>query len=123
MSQAQADKVTYVTIRYDDGGVPVAAPAELHVKAGTRITWINDPAQEQEFTLAFADRVPDKGPPTKCLKAKREGKVYRATIIATPASAGTVAPKAQGKPPPGERYSYEVRAGDQASDPVIIIDK
>lgn len=119
MSQTQLDKEAFVTIRYDEEDNPVADPPELHVKPGTRITWANAPAQDREFQLDFDDRVPEPGPPRKRLDARRENGAYRASIIATPASAGA----SQAQTSQSERYTYAVRAGGRMSDPAIIIDK
>lgn len=122
MSQVQQEKEAFVTIRYDQGGTPMADPPELHVKPGTRITWTNDPSQDREFVLDFDDRVPEPGPPRKHLDARKENGAYRASIIATPAPPERAPAHAQAGPQ-SERYAYAIRSGGQASDPAIIIDK
>lgn len=110
----------FVTIRYDGEGNPLAEPAELRVKAGTRVTWRNDPNQDHPFTLDFDLRVPEPGEPRRRLESRREAGVYQASIIATPGPAPAGAPQAG---PPEERYAYEVRSGDRVADPAIIIQR
>lgn len=116
------EREEFVTIRYDGGGNPVAEPAELRVKAGTRVTWRNDPNHDQAFTLHFDLRVPEPGEPRRRLESRREAGVYQASIIATPGPAAPASPQSQAGPPE-ERYAYEVRVGDRVADPAIIIQR
>lgn len=122
MSREREQREEFVTIRYDGEGDPVAEPAELRVKAGTRITWRNDPDNDQPFTLDFDLRVPEPGEPRRRLDSRREAGVYQASIIATPGPAASAAPQAQ-EGPPEERYAYEVRVGGRVTDPAIIIQR
>lgn len=120
MGREGHEKEAFVTIGYDAEGNPVAEPAELTVKQGTRITWQNASEQDPPFVLDFDHRVPQPGPPHKRLEAHREGGRYRASIIATPGPAPSSAPQAG---PTDERYTYEVRSGDKGVDPAIIIQR
>ncbi|KGM56067.1 hypothetical protein N800_10645 [Lysobacter daejeonensis GH1-9] len=116
------EREEFVTIQYDGEGNPAAEPAELRVKAGTRVTWRNDPGHDHPFTLDFDLRVPEPGEPRRRLESRREAGVYQASIIATPGPAASAAPQAQAGPPE-ERYAYEVRVGDRVADPAIIIQR
>lgn len=120
MVRADQEEGKVVIIRYDAAGNPVADPAELRVKAGTRVTWQNASAQDGAFVLDFEHRVPEPGPPRRRLEARKEGDRYRASIIATPGPAPSASPEAGSSE---ERYAYEVRSGDRSADPVIIIEQ
>ena len=122
MTREHEHTEAFVTIRYDGEGTPIAEPAELRVKSGTRVTWRNAPGYDHPFTLDFDLRVPEPGEPRRRLESQREGAggTYQASIIATPGPAPTAAPQAG---PPEERYAYEVRSGDRAADPAIIIQR
>lgn len=122
MSSDREEREAFVTILYDGEGNPLAEPAELRVKAGTRVTWRNDPNNDRPFTLDFDLRVPEPGEPRRRLDSRREAGVYQASIIATPGPAASAAPQAQ-EGPPEERYAYQVRVGDRVADPAIIIQR